>query len=117
MLALMLFAAAIATAGQPEEDPGYGRELPQGSANLDFVAVNRTGRTIVDIQITPTGEGSPWSVDILTPRDLPNGERGAASYARDIELCRWDVRANFEDGSNRVWRSVDLCETVRVLLR
>ena len=116
MLDLILFAAAAAA--QPNApDPGYGRELPEGAANLDFVAVNRTGRTIVDIQITPTGEGAPWSDDILAQRDLPDGERGAVSYTRDIELCRWDVRATFEDRSNRVWRRVDLCLTVRVELR
>ena len=118
MLALMLFAAAAAAQPRQAPDPGYGRELPEGSANLDFVAVNRTGRTIVDIQIRPAEEPpSPWSVDILVQRDLPDQERGAASYTRDVELCRWDVRATFEDRSNRVWRRVDLCTTVRVELR
>ena len=117
MLDLMLFAAAVAAQPRETPDPGHGRELPEGSANLDFVAVNRTGRTIVDIQITPTGEGAPWSSDILAQRDLPDGERGAASYTRDIELCRWDIRATFEGGGNRIWRRIDLCSTVRVELR
>jgi hypothetical protein len=117
MLIWLLFAAAAA---QPQQapDPGYGRELPEGSANLDFVAVNRTGRTVTGIQIRPTGEpDSPWSSDILVQRDLPTGERGAASYTRDVELCRWDVRATFEGGTQRMWRRVDLCQTVRVDLR
>jgi hypothetical protein len=119
MFTMLLIAAAAAVAAQPQQspDPGYGRELPEGSGNLDFVAVNRTGRTVVDIQITPSGEGAPWSRDILVHPELPNGERGAASYGRDIELCRWDVRATFEGGGNRVWRRVNLCQTVRVELR
>jgi hypothetical protein len=116
ILLAMLPAAAAAQPGDAP-DPGYGRELPEGSANLDFVVVNRTGRTVVDVQITPSGERSPWSDDILVQRELPDGERAAASYTRDIELCRWDVRATFEGGAQRVWPRIDLCHTVRVELR
>jgi hypothetical protein len=114
-LALSGSAALAQPGGAP--DPGSGRELPEGSANLDFILVNRTGRTIVDVQITPSGEGSGWSDDILVQREVPNVERAAASYTRDIELCRWDVRATFEGGAQRVWPRIDLCNTVRVELR
>lgn len=119
----LVFAALIAipALAQPnraaaDADPGYGRELPEGSANLDFIVVNRTGRTIIAIAITPVGEGAPWSTDILVPRDLPNNERGAASYSRDIELCRWRVRATFEGGQTRDYPAVNLCATLRVEL-
>ncbi|MGE0180140.1 MAG: hypothetical protein AB7O91_10025 [Sphingomonas sp.] len=99
------------------EGASSGRELPEGAANLDFIVVNRTGRTITGIAITPEGEGAPWSADILTPRDVPNDERGAASYSRDIELCLWAVRATFEGGQTRDFPAVNLCDTVRVELR
>ena len=109
---LLILAAALQT---PEAEP-EGRELAAGAANLDFIIVNRTGRTIEALSISPAGEES-WSDDILAQRDVPDGERAAASYTRDVELCRWDVRVTFEGGDRRSWPAVDLCGTIRVELR
>lgn len=109
--------AALALAGAAEAQPSHGRELAEGAANLDFIVVNRTGRTVVALAITPSGEDSAWSDDILVQPEVPDGERAAASYTRDIELCLWDVRATFEDGRTQSWPSVNLCETIRVVLR
>lgn len=88
------------------EDESYGRELPEGSANLDFIVVNRTGQTITAIDITPAGEES-WSRDIMVQRDLPDQERSAVSYSRDVEQCSWDVRATFEAGHKRSWPRIN----------
>jgi hypothetical protein len=114
-------AAALALGLQPvppapEPDPGNGRELPEGSANLDFIILNRTGQTIVELNISPAGEES-WTDNLLHYRDVPDQERAAASFARDVELCRWDVRVRFDDGNRRSWPAVDLCDTIRVELR
>lgn len=117
ILATLLAAGLAAAAPVQPEDASHGRELAEGAANLDFIVVNRTGRTIVDIQITPTGEDSPWSDDILVQREVPDGERAAASYTRDIELCHWDIRATFEGGARQNWPRIDLCATIRVVLR
>lgn len=108
--------AADAAPAQPEA-ASHGRELPEGAANLDFVIVNRTAETVTAIAITPSGEDSPYSDDLLVPDEVPPGERGAVSYTRDVELCRWDVRATFEGGRQRTWPRIDLCATVRVELR
>jgi hypothetical protein len=110
-------AAALAFAAAAEAQPSHGRELAEDAANLDFIIVNRTGRTIVDLAITPSGESSAWSDDILVQRDVPTGERAAASYTRDVELCLWDLRATFEDGRRQSWPNVNLCDTIRVVLR
>jgi hypothetical protein len=109
---LLLPAAAL----QPPEGEPDGRELAAGAANLDFIIVNRTGRTIEALSISPAGEES-WSDDILVQREVPEGERAAASYSRDVELCRWDVRVTFEGGDRRSWPAVNLCDTIRVELR
>ena len=113
MLAPLLFLAA---ALQPPEGEPDGLELGPGAANLDFIIVNRTGRTIEALSISPAGEES-WSDDILAQREVPDGERAAASYTRDVELCRWDVRVTFEEGDRRSWPAVNLCDTIRVELR
>ena len=101
---------------EPEGDSAGGTELPEGSANLDFVMLNRTGQTIVELNISPAGEES-WSDNLLHYPEVPDQERAAASYARDVELCRWDVRVRFPTGQRRSWPAVNLCDTVRVELR
>ncbi len=115
---LTLLAAALAGAAPAQQgDSAHGRELAEGAANLDFVVVNRTAFTLIGLGIAPSGEGALWSEDILVPDEVPPGERAAASYTRDIELCRWDLRATFEGGRHRIWPRIDLCDTVRVVLR
>jgi hypothetical protein len=110
-------AAALAFAGAAGAQPSHGRELAEDAANLDFIIVNRTGRNIVGLAITPSGESAAWSDDILVQREVPDGERAAASYTRDVELCLWDLRATFEDGRSRNWPRINLCDTIRVVLR
>jgi hypothetical protein len=116
ILALALATLAGAAAAQ-QGDASHGCELEEGAANLDFIVVNRTAETLVGLAITPTGEGSGWSDDILVQDEVPPGERAAASYTRDIELCRWDLRATYQSGRRQSWPAIDLCETVRVVLR
>ena len=116
MLAWLLFAAAAAAQPQQAPDPGYGRELPEGSANLDFIIVNRTGLTITAVSITPQGE-EEWSRNLLAHREVPDQERAAASYSRDVEQCIWDVRVTYESGRRQSWPRINLCDTVRLELR
>jgi hypothetical protein len=91
---------------------------------LDFIAFNRSGRTIIALSIRPV-EGplaagapeTPWSANILTQRELPDAQRAAAHYEADIELCTWQVRATFADRQTRDYPAVNMCETIRVDLR
>ena len=109
--------AAPEAQAEPEGDPGSGTELPESSANLDFIMVNHTGQTIVELNISPAGEES-WSDNLLHSPEVPDQERAAASYTRDVELCRWDIRVRYQGSGNRQsWPAVNLCETVRVELR
>ena len=118
----MLFAAMALAAAQPgeppaaEEESSGGRELAEGAANLDFIVVNRTGRTITALAISPKSE-EDWTGNILAQRDVPPDERAAASFSRDLEECLWDVRVTFEGGESRSWPRINLCDTIRVELR
>lgn len=103
-------------AAEGEGEESHGSELREGSANLDFIVVNRTGQTMTAVSISPAGEES-WSDDILAQRELAENERGAVSYTRDVEQCLWDVRATFESGRNQSWPRRNLCDTIRVELR
>jgi len=113
---LTLGAQASAQLPEPDGDSIGGSELPESSANLDFVIVNKTGQTITALNISPRGDES-WSVNLLHHREVPPDERAAASYTRDVELCRWDIRVTFESGNRRSWPAINLCDTVRVELR
>lgn len=91
---------------------------------IDFIAFNRTGRTITGIAIRPD-EGplaagapeTPWGDNVLTQRELPDGQRAAVHKEADIEMCAWQVRATFSGGETRDFPAVNLCETIRVDLR
>lgn len=108
--------AQPANVAEPAEAGTGGRELIEGSANLDFIIVNRTGQTIVALNISPKGEES-WTQNILAQRDVPPDERAAASFSRDLEECLWDVRATYESGNRQSWPRINLCDTIRVELR
>lgn len=116
LLAAALAFGAQASQPEPEGDPGSGTELPETSANLDFIVLNRTGQTIVELNISPAGDES-WSDNLLHYREVEDQERAAASFSRDVELCRWDIRVRFRNGNGRSWPAVNLCDTVRVELR
>lgn len=123
-------AAAAAPADAQNAATGNGlwgvREEEDEAAHrgLDFIAFNRSGRSITALSIRPD-EGplapgaaeTPWSANILTQRELPDGQRAAAHYEADIELCRWQLRATFADRQTRDYPAVNLCETIRVDLR
>jgi len=113
---LLLCSASGSAAQEPEGDGTGGRELAEGSANLDFVIVNQTGQTIIALSISPQGE-EDWTDNLLHYRDVPPDERAAASFSRDVELCRWDVRVTYQGGRRQSWPGINLCDTVRVELR
>ncbi len=91
---------------------------------IDFIAFNRTGQTVVALSIRPDegplDAGVPengWSENVLTQPELPDGQRAAAHFEADIEICRWQVRATLADGRTRDYPTVNLCEAIRVDLR
>jgi len=104
---------------------GVAEEEDEAShRGLDFIAFNRTGRTIAALSIRPDeGPLAPgaaedsWSANILAQPDLPDGQRAAAHYVADIELCRWRLRVTFADRKTRDYPAMNLCDTIRVDLR
>ena len=119
--------AAQAEGASASGNASWGAAQPEDEAShrgIDFIAFNRTGRTITAITIRPD-EGpldpgvpeNPWGENILVQSELADGQRSAAHAEPDIELCTWQVRATFEDGRTQAYPTVNLCETLRVDLR
>jgi hypothetical protein len=118
--------AAAANAAAPANGLwGVAEEEDAAShRGIDFIAFNRTGKTVTGLAIRPDegpldagAEETPWSSNILAQRELPDGTRAAAHFEADIELCRWSLRATFADRQTRDYPAVDLCNTIRVDLR
>jgi len=91
---------------------------------IDFIAFNRTGRTITGIAIRPEegplapgAPATPWGDNVLTQSELPDGQRAAVHKEADIEICSWQIRITFADRQTRDLPAVNLCETIRVDLR
>jgi hypothetical protein len=91
---------------------------------VDFIAFNRTGQRVVALSIRPDegplDAGVPengWSENVLTQPELPDGQRAAAHFEADIEICRWQFRATLAGGRTRDYPTVNLCEAIRVDLR
>jgi hypothetical protein len=116
---------ATATAAPANGLWGVAEEEDAAShRGIDFIAFNRTGRTMTALAIRPQegepGVGTPedpWSANVLAQRELSDGTRAAAHFEADIELCRWQLRATFADRQTRDYPAVDLCSTIRVDLR
>lgn len=119
--------AAAAPAPAPDGNASWGAAEAEDEAShrgIDFIVFNRTGRTITGIAIRPD-EGplspgapeTPWGDNVLTQRELPDGQRAAAHKEADIEICGWQIRATFAGGETRNFPTVNLCETIRVDLR
>lgn len=121
-------APAPANAATPASGNGlWGVAEAEDEAShrgLDFIAFNRSGRAVTALSLRPDegpldagAEPAAWSDNVLAQRELPDGQRAAAHYEADIELCRWQLRATFAGGQTRDYPSVNLCETIRVDLR
>ena len=131
-------AAAPAAPAPPAAGNGSGSEAAPANSlwgvaeeedeashrGIDFIAFNRSGRTLTALSIRPDegpldpgAEPPAWSANVLAQRELPDGSRAAAHFEADIELCRWQLRATFADRQTRDYPAVNLCETIRVDLR
>jgi hypothetical protein len=123
-------AAPDAAAGAANASAGNGlwgvaeAEDEASHRGIDFIAFNRTGQTITALSLRPDegrldpgAEETPWSDNVLAQAELPDGQRAAAHFEADIELCRWRLRATFADRRTRDFPAVNLCDTIRVDLR
>ena len=85
------------------------------AAQQDFTIVNRTGQTIMTVNVSPSDEAR-WGPDILGADVLASGESVEISFDRDEDRCEWDIRVSYEDGETGAWQGIDLCETSTVTL-
>jgi hypothetical protein len=85
------------------------------AAAQDFTIVNETGRTVVTLNISPTGENE-WGPDLLGSEVMAEGTSASVTFDVDEARCLWDIRATFDDAAVGDWRALDLCEISTITL-
>jgi hypothetical protein len=86
---------------------------PAMAADQDFTLHNNTGRVMKALFVAPTSTDT-WGSDILGEDTLAAGADLAIKFDRNESECKWDVRAEFEDGSYGEVRDVDFCSVTDV---
>lgn len=92
-----------------------GITSPASAQDLDFILTNTTGKTIAKVEVQPTGQ-SDWSQNRLRIDTLANTKRTSVSFPEAGTQCKYDVRAEFGDGTVMVWPGIDFCENAYVTL-
>lgn len=70
---------------------------------------NRTGYTINEIYIAPTSTDN-WEEDIMGEDALLTNTSVNIDFSRSDDTCKWDLKAVYDDGTNAVWKNIDLCK-------
>jgi hypothetical protein len=109
---------ALAAPPAPAADIGADGHVGtpvQGAAQQDFTLVNKSGHTVITLNVSPASEAS-WGKNVLGHDRLPSGESAQITFPRNTIPCDWDIKATYEDGTNTDLRNVDLCEVATVTL-
>ena len=70
---------------------------------------NRTGYTINEIYIAPTSTDN-WEEDVMGEDALLTNTSVNIDFSRSEDTCKWDLKAVYDDGTNAVWKNIDLCK-------
>jgi len=93
----------------------FAAVAPAFAADQDFTLHNHTRHKITSLFVSPTGEDQ-WSGDILGQDILDDHTDLNVKFPREKGDCKWDVRAEFADGSAAQVRSVDFCAVSDVVI-
>ena len=108
-------APAAPAAPAAAEGSSAPSAVVQGQARQNFTVLNRTGFTVVTLNVSPSTETN-WGPDILGRDVLANGESAAITFDRSESQCNFDIKATYEDGDTTDMRNVDLCTVGTVTL-
>jgi hypothetical protein len=75
---------------------------------LQFTLINKTDHTLVEFYTDPSTDQN-WGDDILASDVLYSGESATVTINDNRETCVYDIMAVWDDGTNQVAESVDIC--------
>ncbi len=103
-IALAIASTAVLAACQPTTTT----TTTVVSANKNVLIVNNTGRTIWRFYGSPVNVNS-WEEDILGSNILPAGRSVNIDFSDGRNICNYDMRAEFQDGSSIVKNNINTC--------
>ena len=85
---------------------------PAHAEDWDFVLVNKTGKTIKQVELTQSGSDA-WfkrKTEEGMVSDIKPGVDHTVHFSKDAKACRFDVRLTFDDDSTAVVQGLNVCD-------
>lgn len=85
---------------------------PAQAENWDFVLVNKTGKTIKQVELAESGSGKWTSQNTeegIDPSIKP-GVDHTVHFTKDAKACKFDVRLTFDDDSTAEAQGLNVCD-------
>ncbi len=83
---------------------------PAKAEDLVFMLDNQSSSAVQEFYASPVGVDD-WEEDILGADILPAGVASRITIADAREVCEYDLKIVFDDGSELEELEIDLCET------
>lgn len=85
---------------------------PAHAENWDFVLVNKTGKTIKQVELAETGSGKWASQKTEEGIDsaIKPGVDHTVHFTKEPKACKFDVRLTFDDDSAAETQGLNVCD-------
>lgn len=93
---------------------------PALADDWDFVLINNTGKPIHAVEVAPAGttEWQPNKIDAEEKHDVDLKPGGKLTVHFDKGPgCKYDLKANFADGSSQIWSGMNVCDNAYITIR
>lgn len=84
-------------------------------SSTSFRLANATGSAISELYVSPT-KSKTWGKDILGDHTIENGEAWKITVPQAKGRCMQDLKVVFDDNSEAIWESLDLCNLTKITL-
>ncbi len=117
-LPVMMGAAPGQTASAPPAAAPPAAAPPAAAtvgSSTSFGLANATGSAISELYVSPT-KSKTWGKDILGDHTIENGEVWKITVPQAKGRCMQDLKVVFDDNSEAIWESLDLCDLTKITL-
>jgi hypothetical protein len=105
----MAAPAPAPASNEAEGEETAGPSASVATARQNFSVVNRTGNTVLTLNVSPTSQDE-WGEDILGTQVLEAGQTAQVTFDRAETQCNYDLRATYDDGDTTDMRNINLCQ-------
>lgn len=117
-LPIMMGAAPGQTAPAPPAAAPPAAAPPAAAttgSSTSFGLANATGSAISELYVSPT-KSKTWGKDILGDHTIEDGEVWKITVPKAKGRCMQDLKVVFDDNSEAIWESLDLCDLTKITL-